>query len=136
MRFRAGRNVLEAEGAAPFFSQARAGSKWTVAVEGDGRAHVYDGQRRPLAVMEGWQEVAGVCGGRTLVVRASAKAGFDSVTLFGWAEGRAVEASEGLELAGQVTALWPAEGGAVAIVRAAGAAERYAAYHLAVDCSR
>ncbi|MCX6621906.1 MAG: hypothetical protein NTY38_12705, partial [Acidobacteria bacterium] len=51
-------------------------------------------------------------------------------------EGRGTQpASEMLELGGTLTALWPAPGGALAIVYEE-KTDRYAAYSLALTCSR
>ncbi|MBI5282604.1 MAG: hypothetical protein HY858_13045 [Candidatus Solibacter usitatus] len=133
MRFVRGRNTLEANLWPPFYSYARldtAARALHVLAETDGRAHLYDDARKPLGVIDEWDgDLAAACDGRILAVRNT------SVAAYSLSEARPVAASEPVEFPGPVSALWPAPGGAVVIVRVLNSG-RYAAYSLTLDCGR
>jgi hypothetical protein len=133
--FSAGRNTMENPAWPPVYSYAQARSV-QVAAEADGVARLYDADRRPLGLVEDWgSDLAAMCDGRILAVRAVPRLGIDAVALFTLSEGKAVEASEPLEFPGAVTAVWPNNGGAVVIAHHAQTG-RYAAYSVTANCSR
>jgi hypothetical protein len=122
--FAAARNTL-ASGA---FSEARFGNEWLVA-EQDGRTHVYDIDKKPLAVFDEWgSDFAAVaaCDKPRILAESSG-----SVALYDVVNHAPVRASDPVDLPGPVTALWPA----LAIVKNA-TTGRYEAYSLTVDCAR
>ncbi|HLH20808.1 MAG TPA: hypothetical protein VKX45_26520 [Bryobacteraceae bacterium] len=152
--FAAGRNyfdgrVVTQSGATrnvpPFYSAAAfddAGrTVWLLALA-DGSAGLFDASLDPLGAASGsWGSdvaAAGVrCGGRSLVLASRAGDGRQADALRAWAlSDRAVAPiSDPLELPGPITALWPAPGGATAVVQNA-AAGRYQAYSVTVACGQ
>jgi hypothetical protein len=134
--FSVGKNTLETAGWPPIYSYAQA-RNWHVAAETDGVARIYDAERRtagPLGTVEEWgSDLAPMCDGRILAVRAASRDGLESVALFTLSGGKAVEASEALEFPGSVTAVWPAAGGAVVMARNAQTG-RHAAYSVTANC--
>lgn len=136
-RFTAGRNMLSRDGQ-EFFTSADIGGD-TLVAELDGRVHIYDTSRAQKGVFDGWgSDFVGVsaCGARRVLATASTDGrSADSVTLYEVANRMPVRASDPLELAGPVTALWASGDGALAIVRNLKSG-KYAAYSLALDCGR
>jgi len=133
MHFVPGRNTIEVSGWPASFSYAKleqGGKSILVFGEMDGRAHLYDGERRPLGMLEEWGgEFAQVCDSRILAQRGA------SVAVYLIADRKAVEASAALELPGAITAVWPATGGAAVITKDSSSG-KYAAYSIPVDCGR
>lgn len=136
VHFTPGQNVLETADGQKFYSIARVGAYRLVA-DLDGHVHVSQGQQK--FVLAGWGgdvvALPSVCNAGALVLAASPSEGDapDSITVYELTGQSARAAGDPLPFAGPVTALWPASGGALAVVRQAG---RYAAYSLTLDCSR
>ena len=133
VRFTPGRNTLEWNGRPGSYSLAQTASQgkpMALVAETDGRTHLYDAERRRVAVIEEWgSELAAVCGGRVLATLR----GSDQVRAYALVEQKMAEATEPLDLPGPVTAMWPMGGGAMAVVWNP-VSGRYAAYSLSVDC--
>ena len=88
--------------------------------------------------VDGWGDdflgiIAGCASGEILATAAGDRATPDSVTAFQLIDSQPVRMSEPADLPGPVLALWPAEKGALAVVRNL-ATGRYAAYDIGVDC--
>jgi hypothetical protein len=139
----AGRNTLESPGWTAFFSLARVdgdSGPLYLAAELDGRTHIYDGRKAAAGTVEGWGSdliaIAGCEGGRLLLVSGMGDSGSPDA-LSAWRIGgpRPVQAGDAVNFSGPVTALWPAENGAVAVSRNPATGD-YAAYSVAVDCGR
>ncbi|MGA2186330.1 MAG: hypothetical protein ABSH47_25220 [Bryobacteraceae bacterium] len=143
VRFAAGRNVLQAEEWPPMFSFARVeerGRPLYLAAELDGRTHLYNADRKPVGSVDTWGDdfvsVEGGCGaGREILASTEADSEVnDSLAAFELVDRKAIEVSDQAEFPGPLAALWPATGGAVAIIRNLGTG-RYAAYSVTIDCS-
>jgi hypothetical protein len=133
--FSAGRNTLESPGWPAVYSYAQARATH-VAAETDGISRLYDADRRPIGAVEEWgSDLAGLCNGSILAVRAAPRLGLDAVALYTISEGKALEASEPLEFPGAITAIWPNNDGAVVIAHHAQTG-RYAAYSVTANCGR
>ncbi len=129
---------------APFYSAAKLddhGSALWVFAGVDGRARIFDGATESVADLKGWgSDIAGMksnCGTGTqlLASRAADTNSPDAVQAFELAGRQLVVASQPIEFAGPITALWPAEGGAVAVTRNLKTGS-YEAFSLTVDCGR
>ena len=136
-RFTAGRNTLSRDGQ-DFFASVDIGGD-TLVAEMDGRTRVYDAARKPQSVFDGWGSdfvAIQACGARRVLATAGGDPrSTDSVTLYGLVNRTPARASDSLEFAGPVTALWPAGDGALAVVRNIKSG-KYAAYNVALDCGR
>jgi hypothetical protein len=136
VRFPSGQNTLETTAGEKFYSLAHAGP-WRLIAGLDARIHATQGQQ--TLVWDGWGSdiVAVPCGSSALVVAtaASGPESADSVTAYEIAAPAPRAVTDPLPFPGPVTALWPAPGGALAVVRQL-ATGRYAAYTLALDCGR
>jgi hypothetical protein len=141
-----GRNYFQAAGLPPFYSIARAASpadpRWLVAGL-DGKAYLYNPVHEVLAILDGWgSEVVALrteCSDDTqvLVVLAGDNGQGDSIQVFKIADRRAVPSSPPVQLPGKITALWPAAGGAAAMLVCHNSqANRYEAYQVSVSCGR
>ncbi|MBN9658980.1 MAG: hypothetical protein J0H49_12425 [Acidobacteria bacterium] len=137
--FTPARNSLETDGWPVFYAYARlsTAARPLHLLSGlDGRAHLYNQDQRPLAVIDDWNsDFVSACGGQVLAAKTGPRTGLDLVTAYRIVDGRAVETSEPAELPGGVTAMWPMPGGALVVCRTAPSG-RYAAYSLTLDCSR
>jgi hypothetical protein len=129
----------------PFFSAAAteepAGRLW-IFTRLDGRAYLHDSALEPVGPLGTWgSEVAPVsvkCGGGSLVLASQPGGGHekDTVRVYRIVERQVVEVGPAVELPGPVTALWPwDESSVLAVSRDIGSGE-YAAYRLAIACSR
>jgi hypothetical protein len=101
------RNVLESDSMkTPFYATANGLFAGT-----DGHAQDRSGQ--PIAGAEGWgSDIAGVddpCADGSAVIASSASGERDEVRVYEIANGQVTPASDGISLAGGVTALWPSE---------------------------
>jgi len=138
-RFTAARNTLAAhDGGGEIFSSTEIGGD-TLVSELDGRTHIYDAAHAQQGAFDGWGSdfvaLAG-CGGRHILAAATGdRHSADSVTLYDLVNRAPAQVSDPLELAGPVTALWPAGDGALAVVQNLSTG-KYAAYNLALDCGR
>ncbi len=136
-RFTAGRNTLSSDGR-EFFTTADIGGD-TLVAELDGRTHIYDAAHTAQGVFDVWgSDFVGVsaCGARlVLAATDNDRRSPDSVALYDFSNRATVRVSDPVEFAGPVTALWPAGDGALAVVRNLKSG-KYAAYNLALDCSR
>ena len=128
-----GRNTIELNGWPACYSYARLeqGTKSLLVFgEADGRAHIYDAERRPLGVLEEWGgDFVQVCETRILALHGP------GLAVYTIADRKAAEASGSLEFPGAITALWPAPGGALVIIRNNNGG-RYAAHSVTLDCGR
>lgn len=130
-------NLLQSPGWSPYFSTARAHDVMLIA-QVDGRVHLYDSDRRPAGVIEGWGsdilESQAACG-PVLATSGADRDSNDTLTLFDIVERRPVAVSDPLQFSGAITALWPAPDGAVVIARNSSTG-KYAAYKIAIRCSQ
>jgi hypothetical protein len=141
-RFSAGRNTLELEGWPSAFSFAAVdqhGRPLYLAAEADDRAHIYNSDRKPRGEIDSWGDdfvaVANGCAsGEILATAPGDRASSDSLTAFDPSGAQPVAVSEPVDLPGPVLALWPADNGALAIVRNL-VSGQYAAYSVGIDCS-
>lgn len=128
--FTAGRNTFE--GPPAFFSEARVANPRVVA-DVDGHSRIHD------AVIENWgSDLAAIqtCAGpRIAATSNSDREATDSVTLYDLIQAVPIRVSDPVEFPGPVTALWPRDDGAIAVVRNP-ATHQYEAYGLTADCSR
>lgn len=118
VRFTPGRNTLELEHGPTVFSVAPRGIA--------------------PAQMEAWGDdfvtlESGCASGGILATAPRDRTSPDALTLFELTGSETAAASEPATVPGPVLALWPAENGALAIVRNA-ASGRYAAYGIGIDC--
>lgn len=138
-RFVAGRNTLESIGWHPYYSIARleAGNQVRfLLTETDGRTRLYDANHQTLGLVEGLStDWAGVCADKVLVAKSTGSSGATSLAAYAVKDRKAGAVTEPLELPGPVTALWPSQGGAIAIVKNQGTGN-YAAYSIHLDCAR
>ena len=130
----------------PFFSAAQFAdhgrATWFFAAA-DGRLHTYNAAFEPGASWSGWgSDIAIVqteCGSRTLLLATAASDGTapDSVQAYELEEGAPRPAGDPLSFPGPVTALWSAsDRGAAVVVSRDLKSGRYAAFRLAIPCSR
>lgn len=128
-------NAYQANGWPPYFSMAQLSNGVTLVAETDGRAHVYDGARKPVGVFGGLgSDLAAVCGTRVLASSDRERDAADTLRVYEIASGKPVAVTAALELPGPVMGLRGVTDGAVAVVRD-GAGGKYVAYHVAVDCA-
>ena len=97
---------------------------------------MFNADHAEQAAFEGWGDLAAAnsCGKPQVIATGTGDAGPDSAALFELANRAPSRVSEPAEFPGPVTALWPAPGGAVAVVRLP--SNKYAAFSLTVDCGR
>ncbi len=138
IHFSPGQNTFETASVEKFFSVARAGS-YRIIAGLDGRTRISQGSQ--TYVVNDWgSDVVGIASGcetGPLVVATSSgeTTASDSAVAYDIASQPPRAASEPAQFAGPVTALWPAPGGALAVVHQL-ATGRYAAYNLTLDCGR
>ena len=133
VRWTPGRNTLEANGWPAFFHAARIRDTFLVTAA-DGRALLFDEKRSAAGTLAPWNasDLAAVdapCAPQHLLALRDAS----TLQVYDLAGRQMIEAGEPEPLAGSLTALWPAAGGALAVVRDA-ATSQYAAYHVTVAC--
>jgi hypothetical protein len=109
----------------------------------DGRVRLYNAAFEPGASWGGWgSDIAAVeteCGSRTLLLATAASDGTapDSVQAYELMEGAPRPAGDPVSFPGPVTALWTAsERGAAVVISHDLKSGRYAAFRLAIPCSR
>ena len=109
----------------------------------DGRMHLYNAAFEPGASWSGWgSDIAAVeteCGSRTLLLTTAAgdRTVPDSVQAYELTEGAPRPAGDPVSFPGPVTALWSAsERGAAVVISRDLKTGRYAAFRLAIPCSR
>lgn len=130
----------------PFFSAAafddRGHAAWLFTAT-DGRAHLYNAALEPGATWSGWgSDVAAVqseCGSRTLLLSTGTgdDTAPDTIQAYELADGAPRPAGDPISFPGPVTALWSAgERGAAVVVSRDLKSGRYAAFRLAIPCSR
>ncbi|HTS75554.1 MAG TPA: hypothetical protein VMG40_05085 [Bryobacteraceae bacterium] len=128
--FSAGRNTFEAQ--PPFFSDAQIGNTRLVAMP-DGRTYIND------VVIENWGSdlaVMATCvGPRVAVTGAAGRDANDSITLYDVIQSVAIRVSDPVQFPGPVTALWPRQDSALAVVHNL-TTRQYEAYEITADCSR
>jgi len=128
-------NTFQGESGAPYYSLAR-WKNLDFAAEPDGLVHVYGPGRQPVATVEDWgSDLVAVDGCGLLATGSGDRFTSDRVTAWDLVDLKPQALSEPLELPGPITALWPAPGGALAVIQHL-TSKRYAAYLLRLDCSR
>lgn len=138
LHFAPGQNTFESVGGEKYFSVARAGS-YRIVAGLDGRTRISQGSQ--TSVVNDWgSDVVGIassCESGPLVIATSAgeSTASDSAAAYDIGSQPPRAASDPAQFAGPVTALWPAAGGALAVVHQL-ATGRYAAYNLTLDCGR
>ncbi len=138
VHFSLGQNTFETAGGEKFFSVARAGS-FRIVAGLDGRTRISQGSQ--TSVVNDWgSDVVGIASscetGPLVVATASGESSAsDSAAVYDISSQPPRAASDAAQFAGPVTALWPAPGGALAVVHQL-ATGRYAAYNLTLDCGR
>ena len=136
----AGKNYFTEPALPPFFSIATLSDSMRVIAAVDGRAHVYDGARE-VSTFTGWgSDIAAVesgCrAGRQILASKPGDVGeADAVQAYEMIDQRAAPIGDPVTFPGPVTALWSAGRQAVAVARSSETG-RYAAYSLAITCSR
>ena len=136
----AGRNYFTEPALPPFFSIATLSSSVRIIAGVDGRTHVYDGTRE-LGAFTGWgSDIAavesGCSAGRQILASKPGEAGEpDAVQAYEWSDRRTTPAGDPVTFPGPVTALWASREQTVAVTRNSETG-RYAAYSLAITCSR
>lgn len=136
--------AAQGKSTAPFFSAARVDEKgsalWILAGV-DGRIRLFNGVNETVADFKGWgSDIATAssgCGNGTqvLVSRPGDSDGPDALQAFEIVTRQAVPASQPLEFAGPLTALWSGGSTAVAISRNLKTG-RYEAFSLTIACER
>jgi hypothetical protein len=143
VKLTAGRNTLASAGWPLFFSYGRIAEQPRpifLLAEMDGRTHLYDAERRPAGVFDGWGSdftaaESGCGAARDILVASSAdRDANDSIAAFEIADRKPVQTSDPIEFAGPITALWPAPDGALAVAHNLNSG-RYAAYSIQITCS-
>ena len=130
-------NVLQAGGRPPLFALARARDLVWIA-ETDGRIHLYELDKRPAGLIEGWgSDVAEspVECGAVLASAGGDRDANDTLTMLDIVDRRPAPVSDPLQFSGAITALWPVPNGATAITRNS-ATGKYAAYKITIRCSQ
>lgn len=139
-----GRNALASAGWPLFFSYGRIAEQLKplfLLAEMDGRTHLYDSERRPAGVFEAWGSDFAVAEGGCaaardiLVTSAGDRETNDTIAAFEIVDRKPVQTSDPIEFPGPITALWPAPGGGIAVAHNS-TSGRYAAYSIAITCSR
>jgi hypothetical protein len=149
--FAAGRNYFDGRIATqagvrkavqPFYSAAaveEAGEALWVFAGMDGRAVLTDRSFALVATLGNWgSDVAGAgvrCNGSAPLLASRAGDEGEAVQAFAVVNRQAEPLAPPIAMAGPVTALWPAPGGALAVVRD-GSTERYAAYLVTITCAQ
>jgi hypothetical protein len=142
VRFTPARNTLEAEGWLAFYAVAQVEEQARplhLFADADGRAHLYDADRKPAAILDGlgsdFLGMPSTCGGGHWILSTGPadQESTDTVAVWEIANRKAQELGGRVELPGPVSALWPAPQGAFVIVCNQNSG-RYAAYLLTVDC--
>jgi hypothetical protein len=128
-----GRNMLESGDWPPFFNVLRLRDLFVVTAA-DGRALLFDSERRPAGAIPSWAAsdmavIDSPCAPQHLVALRDAS----TLQVYEFAGRQLTEAGEPEPLAGALTALWPLDDGALAVVRDANT-DQYAAYHVSVAC--
>lgn len=133
VRWTPSRNTLEAEGWPPLFSVSEAADHFLV-TSADGRSLLFDRNRRLSGPADGWEAsdhavIDSACApGHILALK-----GAGSLQAFSLSQRQLEEAGEPEPVAGDLTALWPSAGGALAVLRDP-STTRYAAYHVSIAC--
>ncbi len=133
LHFSSGENTLETASGEKFYSIARAGDFRLVASI-DGKIHGARGQQA-FTISEWGSDIAALparCAPNPIVVSSSAAAA-ESIAAYEITGPNPRRVSDPLPMQGWVTALWPASGGALAVVHET-ATGRYAAYFISLDC--
>jgi hypothetical protein len=133
LHFSSGENTLETANGEKFYSIARAGDFRLVAWI-DGKVHGARGQQA-FTISEWGSDIAHLparCAANPMVVSSSAAAA-ESIAAYEITGPNPRRVSDPLPMQGWVTALWPASGGALAVVHET-ATGRYAAYFVSLDC--
>jgi hypothetical protein len=131
----AGRNYFNVP-PLPFYSVATLASVRMMAGV-DGRAHLYDNSLRELRVIDGWgSDIAAVnsaCGSgrQILATKPGDAAEPDAIQSYEVVDTRVAPSGDPVTFPGPVTALWP-----TVVVARNTETGRYAAYSLAITCSR
>lgn len=134
----AGRNYFTEPNLLPFFSIATLSNTLRLVAGVDGQTHVYGGSRE-LSAFSGWgSDIAAIesgcrSGRQILATKPGETAESDAVQAYEWID-RATPTGDPATFSGPVTALWSSGPRAVVVTR--GSAGRYAAYSLAITCSR
>jgi hypothetical protein len=126
----------------PFYTAAQAAPDRWIFARLDGRAWLFDAALDPITALGAWgSDVAGIaakCGPGSIVLatRPAEWSEKDSIRVYQISDRQAVEAAPAIDMPGPVTALWTMdETSAVAVARELASGE-YAAYRLAISCSR
>jgi hypothetical protein len=126
----------------PFYSVAQAsGPRW-IFTRLDGQAWLHDAALDPIAPLAAWgSDIASVpekCGSGSLLLATRPGDGSekDSIRVYQVVERQAAEVAPGIDMPGPVTALWPMDDSSVVAVARDLASGEYAAYRLAITCSR
>jgi len=131
--FTAGRNTLAADGWPAHYSHVEAGGEHFLA-EVDGKTHVYDAARKPLASFEAWGSdfaalPANCAQAKILAVESSG----DAVAAYGVNNRQPVPLGDPVALPGPLGAIWVHEATAVVIAQNVKTG-RYEAYGATLDC--
>ncbi len=136
--------AAQGKSTAPFYSAAKLddqGSAVWVFTGVDGRVRMFNGSTETVVDAKAWGSditaMKSSCGSGTQLLAthsagANAPDGLQAFTVTGH---QLVAASQPLEFAGPITALWPAEGGAVAVAHNLKTGN-YEAFSLTMDCGR
>jgi hypothetical protein len=126
----------------PFYAAAQAAPDRWIFTRLDGRAWLFDASLDPVIAIGAWgSDVAGVaakCGPGSILLATRPAEGSekDSIRVYQIMDRQVAEAASAIDMPGPVTALWTMdETSAVAVARDLASGE-YAAYRLAVSCSR
>ena len=130
--FTAGRNTMSDDGWPMHYMDAEIAGERILA-ETDGRIHLYDANKTPLGIFDGWGSdfaVISSCDGpKILASTASA----DSVGLYGLVNRQPIQMSDTAALPGPISAIWPQGSGAMTIAKNSKTG-RYEAYSASLDC--
>lgn len=131
--FTPGRNTLAEEGWPAHYTHVELSGEHFLA-EVDGRTHVYDAARMPLAIFDNWGSdfalIASACAGQKILASESTS---DAVALYAISDHQPIQVSDSFALPGPITAIWPQGAGAVVIAKNSKTG-RYEAYSASVDC--
>lgn len=138
-----GRNYFNEPPLPPFFSSASLPGPLRIVAGVDGRARMYDSSMRELASIAGWgSDIAALesgCRSGRQILASKPGDGGDPDAIQGYEVNgrRFVAAGDPVTFPGPITALWPSASpaGAIAVARNSETG-RYAAYSLAITCSR
>jgi hypothetical protein len=137
--FLAGRNTLAAPDLPPHFSRGEMGVE-TLITEMDGRVHLYDSARKPLATFDGWGPdfaiLSNSCARMKIVVAGSEdRSSSDTLTLYDVLNHMPARASDPSPEPGPVLSLASEGSSARAVVKNLKTGH-YEAYSISVDCGR